>query len=182
MSKPYETSKSISALALTLAMSFAAVATTATIASAAPASANAKVTALFKSPLSYRTNPAVTYDRSSVRLGSRVQVLEEPNTTGGLEVQLSVWGLSPNRNYNAYVYTRPCGVAPTSAGKRTQNGPSRAHYPQNEVWLNFRTNARGTAHSQDSQNWTFDSGQANSVVWLSSNPARVVACVTVPFK
>ncbi len=182
MSKRFETPKSISALALALAMSIAVVSTTATIASATSASMYAKVTAVFTSPLSYRTNPAVTYDRSSVRLGSRVQVLEVPNTIGGLEVQLSVWGLSPNRDYDAYVYTRPCGVGPTNAGTRTQNGPSRAHYPQNEVWLDFRTNARGSAHSQDSQNWTFGSSQANSVVLLSSNPARIVACVTVPFK
>jgi Cu-Zn family superoxide dismutase len=180
MSKPNEYPRFTSVLALALLV--VAVSTMATTTSAASTSAKAKVTAMFVSPTSYRTSPAVTYDRSSVRLGSRVQVLEEHNNTGGLVVQLGVWGLTPNRNYNAYVYTRPCGLTPASAGKRTQNGPSNEHYPQNEVWLNFKTNVRGAAHSQVSQNWTFNADQANSVVLLMSNAARVVACVTVPFK
>ena len=179
MSKFHETPRVILALALALAMSFAAVATTATTASASPI---AKVTALFMLPTSHRTSAAVTYDRSSVRLGSRVQVLEEPNNTGGLVVQLSVWGLTPDRKYDAYVYTHPCGLIPASDGTRTQNGPSKEHYAQNEVWLNFKTNVRGAAHSRVSQNWTFNADQANSVVLLSSNAARVLACLTVPFK
>ena len=167
------------ASALALAVSVAAIVTTAATA-AAPRSA--KVIAMFVSPKSYKTNPAVTYDQSSVRRGSRVEVLEKPNDVGGLIVQLSVWGLTANKKYNAYVFTRACGATPASAGQRTQNGPSTEHYPQNEVWLNFKTNVSGAAHSQVAQNWTFKEGQANSVVLLSNNAARVVACVTVPFK
>ena len=167
------------ALALALAVSVVAVATSA---AAAAAPRSAKVTAMFASPKSYKTNPAVTYDQSSVRSGSRVKVLEKPNNAGGLIVKLSVWGLNPNSKYDAYVYTRPCGATPASAGKRTQNGPSTEHYSQNEVWLDFKTNLRGVAHSQAAQDWTFNAAQAISVVFLPYHAARVVACVTVPFR
>ena len=167
-----------SALMLALAVSVVAAAA----ATASPASRSAKVTAVFSSPKSYKTNPAVTYDQSSVRRGTRVEVLERPNDAGGLTVKLSVWGLNPNTKYDAYVYTRPCGASPTNAGKRTQNGPSTGHYSQNEVWLDFKTNLRGDAHSQAAQDWTFKAGQANSVVFLAYNSARVVACVTVAFR
>jgi len=164
---------------LAVVMPVVAVATTGE-ATAAPRSA--KVTALFVSPKSYEANPAVTYDQSSVRRGSRVEVLESPNDMGGLIIELSVWGLIPKSRYDAFVYTRPCGATPASVGKRVQDGPSTDHYPQNEVWLDFKTNLHGTAHSRADQNWPFKVGQANSVVLLSHNGARAVACVTVPFK
>ncbi len=158
------------------------VSAAATIAEAAAAPRSVKVTALFASPTSYETNQAVTYDQSSVRRGSRVGVLERPNDTGGLIIEFSVWGLIPKRRYDAFVYTRPCGATPASVGKRVQDGPSTDHYPQNEVWLNFKTNLHGIAHSRADQNWPFNVGQANSVVLLSPTGARAVACVTVPFK
>lgn len=165
--------------ALALAVSAVVVATAA---AAASAPHSAKVAATFVSPRSYKTHPAVTYDQKSVPRGSRVEVLEKPNDKGGLIVTLRVWGLHPNRKYDAYVYTRPCGATPAAAGKRTQNGPSSEHYSQNEVWLDFKTNRRGAAHSQVWQYWTFNAGQANSVVIHSHNTeAQVVACVTVPF-
>ncbi|NNN00364.1 MAG: hypothetical protein HKL86_00860 [Acidimicrobiaceae bacterium] len=169
------------ATALMLAVAVPAVAM-ATGAEAAAAPRSVKVNAVFVSAKSYRTSRAVTYDQSSVRRGSRVGVLEKSNDTGGLFIELSVWGLNPNNKYDAYVYTRPCGATPASAGKRVQNGPSTDHYPQNEVWLNFQTNFYGTAHSRADQNWPFSVGQANSVVLLSHNTARVVACISVPFQ
>ena len=171
--------KSVSAVALTfVALTITVVSTTAT-AYAAP---NAKVTAIFAMPRSYRSHPAVTYDPRSVPLGSRVAVLEQPNNLGGLVVKLKVWGLSPNTKYDAYVYTRPCGATPASPGKRTQDGPSTLHYAQNEVWLNFTTNVHGAAQSSDDQYWQFSASVANSVVVLSPTAQRLVACVTVPFK
>lgn len=179
MSQHHGIHKPASVLAFTLFVSVVAVVTT-TAAAAAPRSA--KVTAMFVLPKSNNTNPAVTYDQRSVRRGSRVEVLEKPNAAGGLIVKLSVWGLNPNSKYDAYVYTRPCGATPASAGKRTQNGPSTEHYSQNEVWLDFKTNLRGAAHSQAAQDWTFNASQANSVVFLPYNAARVVACVTVAFR
>ncbi len=179
MKRHHMNHKYVATLMLALAVPAGAMATTAE-ATAAPRSA--KVTAMFVSPTSYETIQAVTYDQSIVRRGSRVEVLERPNDTGGLIIELSVWGLIPKRPYDAFVYTRPCGAVPASVGKRVQDGPSTDHYPQNEVWLDFKTNLHGTAHSRADQNWPFKVGQANSVVLLSHNGARAVACVTVPFK
>ena len=119
---------------------------------------------MFASPAPYKTHPGSTYDGQSVPTGSQVEVMERPNNKGGLVVTLRVWGLDPYRRYDAYVYTKKCGATPAAAGRRTQNGPSKEHYPQNEVWLNFKTNRRGDAGSQVWQYWTFNPGQANSVV------------------
>lgn len=150
--------------------------------SAASAAADARVTATFASPSSFALHSGVTYDPVSVPVGSRVQVREKPNQWGGLVVDLNVWGLTPSTRFDAYVYTRPCGATPASAGKRTQDGPSTQHYPQNEVWLDFSTNVHGAAHSSDDQYWRFNPGQANSVQLLSPTTKRVLACVTVPFR
>jgi superoxide dismutase, Cu-Zn family len=69
--------------------------------------------------------------------GSRAQVVETPNNKGGTVVTLKVWGLTAKKKCDACVYTRPCGATPAAAGKRTQNGPSTEHYPQNEIWLDY---------------------------------------------
>ena len=160
----------------------------ATAAAAAPPAHSAKVTATFGLPSLHRTQAAVTYDRRSVPEGSRVQVVERPSGRTGdagsvTLVTLRVWGLEPNRRYDAYVYTRRCGVSPAAAGSRTQDGPSREHYPQNEVWLNFKTNRRGAGTARVGQYWLFNlmPGQANSVVIHSPVTKARAACVTVPF-
>jgi superoxide dismutase, Cu-Zn family len=156
---------------------------------AVSADRSARVSAMFASPSRYKIHPAVTYDQTSVPTGSRVQVVEKPQDKGGdagnvtLET-LRVWGLRPNRKYDAYVYTRRCGATPAAAGARTQDGPSREHYPQNEVWLNFTTNGHGNGTSRAGQYWRFNLGQAtqaNSVVIRSHATEAPVACVTVPF-
>jgi hypothetical protein len=85
--------------------------------------------------------------------------------------------------------TRTCtrvGAAPRppAAGSRTQAGPSSEHYPQNEVWLDFKTNGRGNAVPRAGQYWRFNSGQASqagSVVIHSHATKWAVACITVPF-
>jgi hypothetical protein len=173
------------ALALALAVPAALAATTA----AASADRHASVTATFASPRLYKTHPAVTYDQRSVPKGSRVQVVEKPQDKPGdagnvtLET-LTVRALRPNRRYDAYVYTRRCGATAAAASRRTQDGPRRDHYPQNEVWLSFKTNRLGNATAKAGQYWRFNlsqSSQANSVVIHSHITQAPVACVTVPF-
>jgi superoxide dismutase, Cu-Zn family len=160
----------------------------ATAAAAAPPAHSAEVTATFAPPSVYRTHAAVTYDGRSVPEGSRVQVVESPSGKGGdagnvTFVTLRVWGLGPNKRYDAYVYTRRCGATPAAAGRRTQAGPSREHYPQNEIWLNFTTNRRGAGTARVGQYWLFNlmPGQASSVVIHSPVTKARAACVTVPF-
>jgi superoxide dismutase, Cu-Zn family len=164
------------------------VALAATAAVAAPPAHSAKVNGTFASPRLCRTHAAVTYDRRRVPEGSRVQVVERLSGKGGdagsvTFVTLRVWGLEPTRRYDAYVYTRRCGVTPAAAGSRTQAGPSREHYPQNEAWLNFRTNRRGAGIARVGQYWLFNlmPGQASSVVIHSPVTKARAACVTVPF-
>lgn len=159
-----------------------------TAAAAAPPAHSAEVTATFASPTLYRTHAAVTYDRKSVPEGSRVQVVERPSGRGGdagsvTFVTLRVWGLEPNTRYDAYMYRRRCGATPAAAGRRTQDGPNSEHYPQNEVWLNFRTDRRGAGAARVGQYWLFNlmPGQANSVVIHSPVTKARAACVTVPF-
>ena len=170
---------------MALAVPAALVAT----AAAASADRHAKVSATFASRTLYQTHPAVTYDQRSVPEGSRVQVVEKPQEKPGdagnvtLET-LRVRGLRPNRKYDAYLYTRPCGATPAAAGRRTQDALSSEHYPQNEVWLNLKTNRRGDATAKAGQYWRFNLGpssQANSVVIHSHTTKAPVACVTVPF-
>jgi superoxide dismutase, Cu-Zn family len=150
-------------------------------ATAASADRSAKVAAAFAQPELYETHPAVTYDQTSVPEGSRVKVVEWPNEKGGLNVTLRVRRLAPSRRYDAYVYTRPCGATPAAAGRRTQDAPRAEHCPQNEVWLNFKTNRRGDATARAAQYWIFEPGEANSVVIHSHTSKARVACVTVPF-
>ena len=127
-------------------MILAAPAALAVAATAASADRHAKVTATFATPALYKTHPAVTYDQQNVPKGSWVQIVEQPQDKPGdagnvtLET-LRVRGLTPNRMYDAYLYTRRRGAAPAAAGRRTQDGPSRDHYQQNEVWLDFKTAA-----------------------------------------
>jgi superoxide dismutase, Cu-Zn family len=110
-----------------------------------------------------------------------MKVVERPNEKGGLNVTLRVWRLAPSRRYDLDVYTRPCGATPAAAGRRTQDGPSTEHYPQNEVWLDFKTDRRGNATASAAQYWIFEPGEANSVVIRSHATGARVACVTVPF-
>lgn len=170
-------------------MILAAPAALAVAATAASADRHAKVTATFATPALYKTHPAVTYDQQNVPKGSWVQIVEQPQDKPGdagnvtLET-LRVRGLTPNRMYDAYLYTRRCGAAPAAAGRRTQDGPSRDHYQQNEVWLDFKTNRLGNATANAGQYWSFNLGQssqANSVVVLSHATQAPVACITVRF-
>jgi len=51
---------------------------------------------------------------------------------------------------------RPHPTVRRHAGRRwhtTRTGPSKRHYPQNEIWLGFRTDARGDATASTRQYW-----------------------------
>lgn len=69
--------------------------------------------------------------------GSRAQVVETPNNKGGTVGTLKGLGAHAKEEIRRVRVHRPCGATPAASGKRTQNGPSTEHYPQNEIWLDY---------------------------------------------
>jgi Cu-Zn family superoxide dismutase len=142
---------------------------------------------------------AVTYDRDSVPVGSRIGVVEHrlPN---GTAVALWVEGLRPDHTYGAHVHRKPCGARPDDSGPHYQNvvdprqpstNPAYAN-PRNEVWLDITTDEHGNAGSSTLARWRFRPGQARSVVVhehaTATRPGHAgmagnrLACVNVPFQ
>jgi Cu-Zn family superoxide dismutase len=105
---------------------------------------------------------AFIYDKSIIPQGSHVEVLEsvEGNST---KVTLTVHGLLPNRVYGAHVHKMPCGPKGDDAGAHFQHNPDPKKpsvdpmyaNPQNEVWLDLSTDAKGDATSTSTEPWTF---------------------------
>ncbi|SJZ74925.1 superoxide dismutase, Cu-Zn family [Marinactinospora thermotolerans DSM 45154] len=141
---------------------------------------------------------AVTYDEEAVPAGSRVEVNTEAED-GGTAFTLRVSGLQPDRDYGAHVHTKPCGAAPDDSGPHYQNeedpqqpstDPKYAN-PDNEVWLDFTTDADGSAEVDTEVDWVPRQGEANSIVihaeHTHTEPGHAgqagdrLACVNVPF-
>lgn len=142
---------------------------------------------------------AVTYDSDLVPVGSRVAVSAR-SEDGATTVRLALRGLLPDRRYGAHVHAAPCGAAGESAGPTYQNtvdpaqpsvDPAYAN-PENEIWLDFRTDAEGAGSSQTTVDWGFTADRrAQSVVvhaWPTATEAgragsagTEVGCVTVRF-
>jgi superoxide dismutase, Cu-Zn family len=124
------------------------------------------------------------------------------STSGGgaSTVTLDVSGLVPNRAYGAHAHTKNCGATGADAGPHFQHqidpvtpsvDPAYAN-PQNEIWLDFQTDAEGKAIATSTVNWEFtDAAHPQSVVvhdhHTSTEPGKAgtagdrVACVTVGF-
>ncbi|MBD9700928.1 superoxide dismutase family protein [Streptomyces sp. ID01-12c] len=144
--------------------------------------------------------PAVTYDTALVPVAGRVQVKEELRRDGGTRIELRLRDLAANRVYGAHVHTKPCGELPADAGPHYQDeldptqpsvDPAYAN-PENEVWLDVRTNKDGSARSIAAVDWRFRDGGARSVVLHTAatstheghagTAGARLACVNVPFK
>ncbi|MDX3640343.1 superoxide dismutase family protein [Streptomyces sp. MB09-02B] len=144
--------------------------------------------------------PAVTYDTALVPVAGRVQVKEELRRDGGTRIELRLRDLAASRVYGAHVHTKPCGELPADAGPHYQDeldpkqpsvDPAYAN-PDNEVWLDVRTNEDGSARSIAVVDWRFRDGGARSVVLHAAatstheghagTAGARLACVNVPFK
>jgi Cu-Zn family superoxide dismutase len=147
----------------------------------------------------FGTDPAaLTYDKTQVPEGARVQVVENVanNTT---KVTLTVHGLQPNRTYGAHVHKMPCGPTGEAAGTHFQHSPDPTKpsvnpafaNPTNEIWLDLNTDAKGDATTSSTVPWTFTSPRAGSVVIHAEKtqtaPGKAgtagarLACVSVGF-
>lgn len=113
----------------------------------------------------------ITYDVKRIPLGARLSTgssVENGQTT----VELKVSGLLPNTKYGSHVHTKPCGAKPADSGPHYQNekdpvtpsvDPKFAN-AQNEIWLDFTTDAAGAATATSTVRWEFRRGEANAIV------------------
>jgi len=141
---------------------------------------------------------AVTYNRAAVPPGAEIRVTST-DTEGGTDVELEVIGFPPNRAYGVHAHVNPCGAKPDAAGPHFQNrqdpakpsvDPAFAN-PKNEIWLDFRTDAAGTAAPVAQVPFDFTDRAPASVVIheqvTATSPGAAgtagdrVACLTVPF-
>jgi superoxide dismutase, Cu-Zn family len=151
-----------------------------------------------------RATTAVTYNPALAPEGATIKV--DVNARGGsTEVRLDVRGLLPSRGYAAHAHVNPCGPTGDVAGPHFQNqvdpaaapgkpstDPAYAN-PQNEIWLDLRTDGAGAGGSRVEVPFTFTGRAPASVViheaettgtapgQAGSAGARL-ACITVPFR
>ncbi|RCW47024.1 Cu-Zn family superoxide dismutase [Halopolyspora algeriensis] len=115
---------------------------------------------------------AVTYDTDQVPAGAKARVVSTPIPGGHTSVIMALRGLQPNSSYGAHVHTRPCGPTGSDAGPHFQqveapegvSGDPDYANPDNEVWLDFRTDSDGEAVSAAFGDWQLREREANSIV------------------
>ena len=113
----------------------------------------------------------ITYDVKRIPLGAKLST--GSSVSGGqTTVELKVSGLLPNTKYGSHVHTKPCGAKPADSGPHYQNekdpvtpsvDPKYAN-AQNEIWLDFTTDAQGAATGTATVKWEFRKGEANAVI------------------
>ncbi|MFC5952313.1 superoxide dismutase family protein [Pseudonocardia lutea] len=146
------------------------------------------------------TGEAITYRPDLVPAGATAKVTSSTEGNSST-VTLAVTGLVPNRTYGSHAHQKPCGPAAPDSGPHFQHvadpvtpsvDPAYAN-PQNEVWLDFTTDAQGNASVTATQaEWAFtDQAAPQSVVIhamkTATEPGKAgtagdrVGCVTVDF-
>ena len=151
-----------------------------------------------------RATTAFTYNPALAPEGARIEVKSE-GRGGSTEIRLDVDGLLPNRGYAAHAHVNACGPTGDAAGPHFQNqvdpaaapgkpstDPAYAN-PQNEIWLDLRTDGNGDGESRAEVPFVFSGRVPASVIiheaeatgtapgQAGSAGARL-ACITVPFR
>jgi Cu-Zn family superoxide dismutase len=145
---------------------------------------------------------AFTYNPQLAPVGAQVDA-EIDGGADSTEISLDVTGMVPNRGYAAHVHAKPCGATGADAGPHYQNqvdpaatpekassDPTYAN-PQNEVWLDLRTDANGAGSSSADVPFTFTERRPGAVViheaeMTMTGPGMAgmaggrVACLTIP--
>lgn len=163
-----------------------------------PGTQQSNVVATFIAADQPPTGPAITYDSTLLPVGAQATITGQA-ADGNTTVTLAVTGLKPDRAYGAHVHTRPCGPSGDVAGPHYQHQPDPKTpstdpafaNPQNEVWLDFRTDAAGTATTTATVPWVFGERRADSVVIHANSTATEpgkagtagarIGCVSVRF-
>lgn len=150
-----------------------------------------------------RATTAFTYNPALAPEGAQVEVESETRGTS-TEIRLDVDGLLPNRGYAAHAHANACGPTGDAAGPHFQNDvdpaaapgkpstdPAYAN-PQNEIWLDLRTDGNGDGESRAEVPFAF-SGRAPASVVIheaeatNTGPGQAgtagarIACLNVPF-
>jgi Cu-Zn family superoxide dismutase len=141
---------------------------------------------------------ADNYDKALAPDGAEALVAENV-FDGSTTVTLSVRHLLPNRAYGAHAHAKPCGASGDDAGPHFQHttdpvkpsvNPAFAN-STNEIWLDFTTDAAGTASVARTVPWVFTDAHAASVV-IHAQPTQTaagkagtagarIACLSVSF-
>jgi Cu-Zn family superoxide dismutase len=143
---------------------------------------------------------AVTYDPALVPVGATAKVTIT-QTSSSTRVELTVAGLRPNRGYGAHLHTSPCGPTgavagphyqhrrdPAASASRPSVDPSYAN-PQNEVWLDFRTDSNGRAFAAAIHPWAFGTSPRSLIIHAMTTKTASgeagtagtrAACLTLP--
>lgn len=142
-----------------------------------------RVHARFAPPTAFIQSSAVTYDLKLVPAASGIDV-EQFTDPSGTRVTARLAGLESGHAFGMRVHTRPCGSTPGAAGPRyARSADGRKPGPDDEVRLDFTTDAKGAATVTARRSWNFRPGGAGSVVidGARGGAANPVACFTVPF-
>jgi Cu-Zn family superoxide dismutase len=151
-----------------------------------------------------RATTAFTYNPALAPEGATIEVDVDAGA-GSTGIRLAVEGLLPNRGYAAHAHVNACGPTGDVAGPHFQNrvdpaaapgkpstDPTYAN-PQNEIWLDLRTDGDGDGESRAEVPFTFTDRAPASIViheaettgtapgQAGSAGARL-ACITVPFR
>jgi Cu-Zn family superoxide dismutase len=142
---------------------------------------------------------ATTYDEALVPAGANASVSATAGD-GGTTVTLEVGGLQPDRAYGAHAHAKPCGPTGADAGPHFQHeqdpvtpsvDPAYAN-PENEIWLDFTTDAQGAATTTSTVDWAFPQDRRAGSVIIHEMPTKTaageagvagdrVACIAVDF-
>lgn len=122
------------------------------------------------------SSTADTYNPALAPIGARLTANLAP-TGESINAELAVSGMLPNRGYAVHAHTNACGAKPDSSGPHYQNRVDPAASPQesstdpvyanpnNEVWLDVRTDATGAGTARTTVPFVFaDRGPASIVV------------------
>jgi superoxide dismutase, Cu-Zn family len=122
------------------------------------------------------TSKAITYDPDLAPPGAAMTASLIPSPDGSTRAELTVFGLLPNRGYAAHAHTKACGTAADAAGPHFQNhldpaakpqAPStspRYANPNNEIWLDVRTDDTGAGTSSTTVPFIFTDRVPGSIV------------------
>jgi superoxide dismutase, Cu-Zn family len=151
-----------------------------------------------------RAADAFTYNPALAPEGTNLAVYSTSDGTS-TTVRLEVLGLLPDRGYATHAHANACGPTGDAAGPHFQNrqdpaaGPGKPSVdpayanPQNEIWLDLRTDGAGDGESRAEVPFAFtDRAPASIVIHEAATTGTApgqagsagarLACVTVPFR